>query len=368
MRHLITGGAGFIGSHLAEALLRRGDEVHIIDNLSTGSIENVAHLKAHPGFSYTVDTVMSESLLAELIDRADLIHHLAAAVGVQRIIRSAVDTIDVNTRGTELVLRHAAKKRKRVLFASTSEVYGKSQQLPFTESGDIVLGSPQRGRWSYAGSKALDEFLCLAYWREQGVPTTVLRLFNTVGPRQVSSHGMVLPTFVRQAVAGDPITVFGSGEQSRCFASVHDVVRAWLALGDTDRSVGGIYNVGSTHEITIRALAEVVRDSVGSSSPIVQVPYETAYSADFEDMPRRVPDLQRLQAAIGFVPETRVEEMIPEIVAAESERAARHAAVTRSALAPWKSARRPGAPTTPHSVTSGDVPTPDDRVVSHHPA
>ncbi|MEM7166309.1 MAG: GDP-mannose 4,6-dehydratase [Planctomycetota bacterium] len=366
MRHLITGGAGFIGSHLAEALLARGDEVQIIDNLATGSMDNVAHLKGKPGFSYVIDTLLNESLLAELVDGADRIHHLAAAVGVQRIIKSPVQTIEVNTRGTEVVLQHAAKKEKRVLFASTSEVYGKSTQLPFSEDGDIVLGTPQRGRWSYACSKALDEFLCIAYWRERSVPTTVLRLFNTVGPRQVATYGMVLPTFVRQALSGQPITVFGNGEQTRCFSSIHDVIRCWLAISDTERSVGGIYNVGSTQEISIAELAAVVKEVTGSQSQILRVPYETAYESGFEDMPRRVPDLQRLRAAVGFAPETPVREIVEEVVQGldTPDRGRKKASIptppTTPALAPWRIARRPTKPPiiTPRSATS----------VSHHPA
>lgn len=319
MRHLITGGAGFIGSYLAEAFLERGDRVHVIDNLSTGSIENLEHIRHHPCFTYTIDTITNEPLLAELIDRADQVHHLAAAVGVQLIIKSPVRTIETNTYGTELVLKHAAKKSKRVFFASTSEVYGKSQAFPFSEQGDIVLGAPTKGRWSYACSKALDEFLCLAYWHEHSLPTTILRLFNTVGPRQVGHYGMVLPTFVRQALENRALTVFGSGLQSRCFSAVHDVVAAWVALTDLDVSVGQIYNIASDQEITIGELANLVKEATGSSSPIIRVPYDTAYEMGFEDMARRVPDVTRLREEIGFSPSTSIRTIVDEVV--EYERA-----------------------------------------------
>ncbi len=318
MRHLITGGAGFIGCSLAEALLDRGEEVHIIDNLSTGSIDNIAQLRERPGFSYTIDTVMNEPLLAELIDRADEIHHLAAAVGVQLIIKSPVRTIETNIEGTELVLKHAAKKCKRVFLASTSEVYGKSHDIPFSEEGKLVLGPPSKGRWSYACSKALDEFLCLAYWNEYSLPCTIFRLFNTVGPRQVGHYGMVVPTFVRQALEGGPITVFGSGKQSRCFSAVDDVVRAWIALGKRESTVGRIYNIGSDQEIRIRDLARLVKEIVGSTAEIIRIPYETAYEEGFEDMPRRVPDLRRLRAEIGFVPRTPIRKIIENVVEYEN--------------------------------------------------
>lgn len=320
MRHLITGGAGFIGSYLAEALLDRGDDVHILDDLSTGSIENIAHLRDHQRFSYTIDTMMNEPLLAELVDQADQIHHLAAAVGVQLIIESPVRTIETNTHGTELVLRHAAKKGKRVFFASTSEVYGKSRQFPFSEDGELVLGAPPKGRWSYACSKALDEFLCLAYWNEKKLPTTICRLFNTVGPRQVGNYGMVVPSFIRQALEDQPITVHGTGEQSRCFSFVEDVVDCWLALTDRDSTIGKIYNVGSDQEITIRQVAELVKEVTGSASEIVTIPYEQAYERGFEDMQRRVPDLSRLKGEIGRAPTTSIEEIVARVVAYEQER------------------------------------------------
>ncbi|MFN0060025.1 MAG: NAD-dependent epimerase/dehydratase family protein [Planctomycetota bacterium] len=321
MRHLITGGAGFIGSYLAEALLARGDAVHVLDNLSTGSFENIERLSHHSGYSYTIDSVMNEDRLAGLIDAADQVHHLAAAVGVQLIIRSPVHTIETNTHGTELVLKHAAKKSKRVFFASTSEVYGRSTQFPFSEDGELVLGAPVKGRWSYACSKALDEFLCLAYWHERGLPATIFRLFNTVGARQVGHYGMVLPSFVRQALEGSPITVYGPGTQSRCFSAVEDVVRCWIALSERAGTVGRIFNIGSDQEISIRALAELVQNVTDSSSPILQIPYESAYERGFEDMPRRVPDLTRIRQEIGYAPNTDIRTIVERVYEYEAERA-----------------------------------------------
>lgn len=316
MRHLITGGAGFVGSHLAEALLARGDQVHVIDNLSTGTIENISHLKVRPGFSYDADSIVNEKLLADRIEDADQIHHLAAAVGVQLVIKSPVRTIETNVGGTELVLKLAAKKSKRVFMASTSEVYGRSTAIPFSEDGELVLGAPSKGRWSYACSKALDEFLCMAYWHERSLPTTIFRLFNTVGPRQVGHYGMVLPTFARQALDGGPITVYGTGQQSRCFSAVEDVIKAWIALSDMESTVGQIYNVGSEQEITIEDLAHIVRDIAGSESEILKIPYETAYEKGFEDMPRRVPRLDRIRDAIGWAPATPIREIVKGVVEA----------------------------------------------------
>lgn len=320
MRHLITGGAGFIGSYLAEKLLEKGDSVHVLDDLSTGSIDNIAPLRDHSRFSYSIASMMNEPLLAECVDGADMVHHLAAAVGVQLIVKSPVRTIETNTHGTELVLQHAAKKGKRVFFASTSEVYGKSREFPFSEDGELVLGAPPKGRWSYACSKALDEFLCLAYWNEKQLPTTICRLFNTVGPRQVGHYGMVLPTFVRQALEDQPITVHGTGNQSRCFSYVEDVVDCWLALTEKDSTVGKIYNIGSDQEITIREVAELVKRATDSNSEIVTIPYEQAYEQGFEDMQRRVPDLTRLRAEIGRAPSTSIEEIVARVVEHEHAR------------------------------------------------
>lgn len=314
MRVLITGGAGFVGSHLAEALLDRGDEVFILDNLSTGSIDNVVHLKNNPRFHYTIDTVSNEPVLAELIDRSDIVVHLAAAVGVKLIVEQPVHTIETNVHGTEVVLKHANKKKKLVLIASTSEVYGKSADVPFREDADLVLGPTAKHRWAYACSKMIDEFLAFAYWKERKLPVIVVRLFNTVGPRQTGQYGMVIPNFVRQALAGHPITVFGDGTQSRSFTYVGDVVKAMVALIDEPRAVGQVFNIGNGHEITIRELAEKVKKMTGSSSEIVMVPYERAYEAGFEDMPRRVPDIGRIQGLVGYRPTVDLDETLTRVI------------------------------------------------------
>jgi UDP-glucose 4-epimerase len=315
IRSLITGGAGFIGSHLAEELLRRGEEVHVIDDLSTGSIVNVEHLKGHPGFHYVIDTIANESLLAELIDRCDLVYHLAAAVGVRLIVESPVRTIETNIHGTEVVLRHASKKKKKVIIASTSEVYGKANSVPFREDQDLVLGPTFKGRWSYACSKAIDEFLALAYWRERKLPVVVVRLFNTVGPRQTGRYGMVVPTFVRQALQGQAVTVFGDGSQSRSFTYVGDVVGAMVALAHHPSAVGKIYNIGSNREITINELARLVKEMTGSASDIVYVPYDQAYQEGFEDMPRRVPDITKVGQLIGFEPTLDIRGILEKVIA-----------------------------------------------------
>jgi nucleoside-diphosphate-sugar epimerase len=314
MRVLITGGAGFVGSHLAEALLDRGDEVFVIDNLSTGSIDNIVHLKTHPRFHYTIDSVANEPVLAELIDRADIVMHLAAAVGVKLIVEQPVHTIETNVHGTEVVLKHANKKKKLVLIASTSEVYGKSADVPFREDADLVLGPTAKHRWAYACSKLIDEFLALAYWKERKLPVIVVRLFNTVGPRQTGQYGMVIPNFVRQALAGQPITVFGDGTQSRSFTYVGDVVRAMVALIDEPRAVGQVFNIGNGNEITIRELAEKVKKMTGSSSEIITVPYDQAYEAGFEDMPRRVPDIGRIHALVGYRPTVDLDETLTRVI------------------------------------------------------
>jgi UDP-glucose 4-epimerase len=314
MRVLITGGAGFVGSHLTEALLERGDEVFILDNLSTGSIENVVHLKGHPRFHYTIDTVSNEPVLAELIDRCDIVVHLAAAVGVKLIVEQPVHTIETNVHGTEVVLKHANKKKKLVLIASTSEVYGKSTNVPFREDADLVLGPTAKHRWAYACSKMIDEFLALAYWKEKKLPVIVVRLFNTVGPRQTGQYGMVIPNFVRQALAGQPITVFGDGTQSRSFTYVGDVVKAMVALIDEPRAIGQVFNIGNGKEISIRDLAEKVKTLTGSNSEIVLVPYEKAYEAGFEDMPRRVPDIGRIQALVGYAPTVELDETLNRVI------------------------------------------------------
>jgi UDP-glucose 4-epimerase len=314
MRILITGGAGFVGSHLAEALLARGDEVYALDDLSTGSIDNIAHLKSHPKFHYTIDSVMNEPVLAELVDRSDVIVHLAAAVGVKLIVEAPVHTIETNVHGTEVVLKLANKKKKLVVIASTSEVYGKSTNVPFHEDADLVLGPTHKHRWAYACSKLIDEFLALAYWKERKLPVIIVRLFNTVGPRQTGQYGMVIPNFVRQALAGQPITVFGDGLQSRSFTYVGDVVRAVVALMDEPRAVGQVFNIGNGHEITIGDLAEKIRTLAGSRSEIVRIPYDQAYEAGFEDMPRRVPDIAKIKALVGYAPTVELDEILNRVI------------------------------------------------------
>jgi UDP-glucose 4-epimerase len=314
MRVLITGGAGFIGSHLAEALLAGGHQVTVIDDLSTGSFDNIAHLKGQAGFRYTIDTVMNEPLLAELVDQCDVVYHLAAAVGVRLIVESPVRTLETNVHGTELVLKAAAKKQRTVVVASTSEVYGKSDAVPFREDGDIALGPTVKHRWAYACSKALDEFLALAYWKEKRLPVIIVRFFNTVGPRQTGRYGMVVPNFVRQALAGEPITVFGDGTQSRCFTFVGDVVGALLAIVEHEDAFGNVYNVGNTEEISILGLAERVKTLTKSASPIVTIPYDQAYESGFEDMPRRVPDLTKIRALVGYEPRVGLDEILRLVI------------------------------------------------------
>jgi UDP-glucose 4-epimerase len=315
VKALLTGGAGFIGSHLAERLLADGHEVIVLDNLSTGSIDNIAHLKGVRGFSYTIDSVANEPLLAELIDRSDVVFHLAAAVGVKLIVEQPVHTIETNVHGTEVVLKHANKKKKLVVIASTSEVYGKSTDVPFREEADLVLGATIRHRWAYACSKLIDEFLALAYWKEKKLPVIIVRLFNTVGPRQTGQYGMVLPTFVRQALLGHPITVFGDGTQSRSFTYVGDVVDALVALAEEPRAIGQVFNVGNTGEVTICDLARRVKALAGSESPIQHIPYDQAYEAGFEDMPRRVPDITKVRQLIGYQPKLGLDDIIRRVIA-----------------------------------------------------
>jgi UDP-glucose 4-epimerase len=314
MRVLITGGAGFVGSHLAEALLANGDEVYVLDDLSTGSIDNIAHLKANPKFHYTIDTVTNEPVLAELVDRCDTVAHLAAAVGVKLIVESPVRTIETNVHGTEVVLKVANKKKKLVLIASTSEVYGKSAKVPFHEDDDLVLGPTSKHRWAYACSKMIDEFLALAYWKERKLPVIIVRLFNTVGPRQTGQYGMVVPNFVRQALADEPITVFGDGTQSRSFTYVGDVVRAMIALINEPRAIGQVFNIGNGYEISMRDLAIRIKKMTGSRSSIVTIPYDQAYEAGFEDMPRRVPDISKIRALIGYEPTVELDEILSRVV------------------------------------------------------
>jgi UDP-glucose 4-epimerase len=319
MRNLITGGAGFIGSHLAEALLDRGHEVHLLDDLSTGSIDNVRHLKPRAGFRYTIDTADHPSIVAELVDEADVVYHLAAAVGVELIVESPVRTIETNVHTTEIVLSQANKKKKPVFLASTSEVYGKSAALPFREDADLLLGPTTKGRWSYACSKALDEYLGIAYWKERKLPVVIGRLFNTVGPRQTGRYGMVVPSLVRQALAGQPMTVFGDGRQRRCFCHVSDVVQALIGLMDRTDGYGEVFNVGSTEEVAILDLAERVKAATGSRSKTALIPYEQAYEQGFEDMERRVPDIGKIGEFLGWRPTRKLDQILADVI--ESQRA-----------------------------------------------
>jgi len=315
MKALLTGGAGFVGSHLAEALLVRRYEVQVLDDLSTGSIDNIQHLKGRQGFDYVIDSVMNDRLTAELIDRADVVFHLAAAVGVKLIVEAPVRTIETNVHGTEIVLTHAAKKGKLVVIFSTSEVYGKSTAVPFGEDDDLVMGPTSKHRWAYACSKAIDEFLALAYWKEKKLPVIVARLFNTVGPRQTGRYGMVIPNFVRQAVSGAPITVHGDGSQRRAFGYVGDVVEGLIRLVEEPRAVGGVFNIGNAEEISILDLAHRVKSLTSSASEIVLIPYDEAYEAGFEDMPRRVPDLTKIHKLVGYTPTVELDEILHRVIA-----------------------------------------------------
>ena len=320
MQALVTGGAGFIGSHLVEALLDLGHRVTVVDDLSTGRFENIAHLCGRPSFRFAIETITNETVMDRLASECDIIFHLAAAVGVQLIVERPVHTIETNILGTETVLRLANRYRRKVLLASTSEVYGKGVRVPFSEDDDRVIGPTNKSRWSYAASKAVDEFLGLAYQREKGVPVVVLRFFNTVGPRQTGRYGMVIPRFVRWALAGEPIQVYGDGEQSRCFCNVKDTVRAVIGLMDAPAAVGEIYNIGTHQEVTINALAAKVKTMTGSPSEIIHVPYDEAYAPGFEDMQRRIPDISKIHAAIGWKPVLSLDQTLQEVI--ESMRAA----------------------------------------------
>jgi UDP-glucose 4-epimerase len=314
MRFLITGGAGFIGSHLSDLLIEHGHGVHVLDDLSTGATENIRHLKYRPGFEYTIDSAENHGVVAELIDEVDIVVHLAAAVGVTLVVESPVRAIETNVHCTEVVLRHANKKKKPVLIASTSEVYGKSQALPFREDGDMQMGATDKGRWAYACSKAIDEFLAMAYWRERALPTIVVRLFNTVGPRQTGCYGMVVPRLVSQALAGESLTVFGDGAQTRCFCHVADVVEALFALMREEGAYGEVFNVGATTEISILDLAERIVEITGSRSDVSRIPYNEAYGEGFEDMYRRVPDTTKVQTLIDWHPTRSLEDIVEDVV------------------------------------------------------
>jgi UDP-glucose 4-epimerase len=314
VRALITGGAGFIGSHLADMLMKQGHQVSVLDNLSTGRLENIAHLQGRSGFTWTIDSVTNDAVVGDLVDRADVVFHLAAAVGVKLVVQKPVHTIETNVHGTETVLRHASRSRKLVLVASTSEVYGKGIMLPFSEDADLVLGGPSKTRWGYATSKLLDEFLALAYWKEHQAPVVVVRLFNTVGPRQSSRYGMVLPNFVKWALQGAPITIHGDGSQTRSFTWVGDVVSAMLALVQEPKAVGEVFNIGNGAEVSIRELAERVIAMTDSASTLRFVPYAQAFDASFEDMARRVPDITKIHRYVGYRPKVHLNEIIERVV------------------------------------------------------
>lgn len=320
MRALITGGAGFIGSHLSDALLQAGHRVHILDDLSTGAIENIRHIRDHANLELTIESAANTQVVAELVDQADVVYHLAAAVGVELIVESPVRTIETNVHCTEVVLAQASKKRKPVLVASTSEVYGKSTALPFHEDGDIVMGATTKGRWAYACSKAIDEFLAVAYWQERKLPTVVVRLFNTVGPRQTGQYGMVVPRFVRSALAGRDIQVYGTGDQSRCFGHVSDAVEALIGLMESGEHYGEVFNVGSSEEISISGLAQRVIDATGSTSNLVTVPYDVAYGRGFEDMQRRIPDTTKIHNALGWTAKRDLTAILDDVIAFEKTR------------------------------------------------
>lgn len=314
MRFLITGGAGFVGSHLSERLLGQGHEVIAVDDLSTGNVENIAGFRQHPRYTFHAETIFNRRFMAELVDYSDAVFHLAAAVGVKRIVEFPVQTIETNVAGSEIVLSLAAKKNRRVVITSTSEVYGKSTKLPFNESDDLVLGSSYHSRWGYACSKAIDEFLALAYHRERKLPVSIVRLFNTVGPRQTGQYGMVVPSFVRQALLGEPVTVFGTGEQTRCFGHVSDIVEGLIAVVQEPRAAGEIFNLGNTEEVSINQLAQRIISATYSESKIVHVPYSEAYAPGFEDMHRRVPDITKARQWFGFEPKRSLDQIIADVV------------------------------------------------------
>jgi UDP-glucose 4-epimerase len=315
VRSLITGGAGFIGSHLAEALLAQGQHVIAIDNLSTGRLENIGHLISHPLFQFVNETIHNETVMDRLVSECDIIFHLAAAVGVELIIKDPVYTIETNLVGTEIVLRLARRYRRKVVIASTSEVYGKSDDLPFRETADRVMGPTIKSRWSYAESKAMDEFLALAYHKQFNVPIVICRFFNTVGPRQTGTYGMVIPRLVKQAINGETLSVYGDGQQSRCFCNVRDTVRAVVALSQTPKADGEIFNIGSNEEITILELAQRILTRTGSQAGIELIPYDQAYEAGFEDMRRRVPAIEKIKAAVGWKPTVPLEQTLDEVIA-----------------------------------------------------
>jgi len=313
-RYLITGGAGFIGSHLAERLLERGQKVTVIDDLSTGRFENIEHLVEKPNFQFVIDTINNDIVLDRLASECDIIFHLAAAVGVKLIVENPVHTIETNVNGTEAVLKAALRYRAKVMLASTSEVYGKGNSIPFKEEDDVLLGPTINRRWAYAGSKMIDEFLALAYYHEKELPVVIFRLFNTIGPRQTGQYGMVVPNFVKQALDGGPITVHGDGQQRRSFTWVGDVIEAITLLSESDSAVGQVFNIGHSEEISIYQLAELVKELTQSEAEIKLIPYEQAYGGGFEDMRRRLPDISKIQSLIGYNPSLVLKEILEKII------------------------------------------------------
>ncbi len=315
MEVLVTGGAGFIGSHLCEALLKRGDDVWVVDDLSTGRFENIAHLEDDPRFHYTIDTILDERMVGEVTAKVDVVFHLAAAVGVAHIIDNPLKSLETNIRGTESVLQAANDGKKKVILFSTSEIYGKANEQPCKETDDRILGATTIARWGYSSSKAIDEFLALAYHREKQLPIVIVRCFNTCGPRQTGQYGMVIPRFVKQALLNHPITVYGDGKQTRCFGDVSDVVRAVITLSDEPAANGEVFNVGSNTPISIEELAFKIKELTGSSSPVEYVPYDKAYEQGFEDMRRRIPDLTKLRDLIGYEPKISLDQLLERVVA-----------------------------------------------------
>jgi UDP-glucose 4-epimerase len=311
---LITGGAGFIGSHLTEYLLQRGNKVCVIDDLSTGRLENVAHLLDNPDFQMVVESILNETVMDRLVSENDIIYHLAAAVGVELIIKSPVETIETNILGTDVILRLANRYLRKVLITSTSEIYGKSDAVPFKEDDDRVLGPTTKSRWSYSSSKAIDEFLALAYYKEKNLQSVIMRLFNTVGPRQTGRYGMVIPRFVSQALANKSLTVYGNGEQVRCFTFVGDVVKGAVALMDSPDAVGQVFNIGNNKGIKIVELAQKIIDKTGSSSKIDFIPYDDAYEEGFEDMQIRIPDLSKAKSYINYDPKVELDEILDKVI------------------------------------------------------
>jgi UDP-glucose 4-epimerase len=314
VRYLVTGGAGFIGSHLVDLLLERGDQITVLDDLSTGAEANIAHHAADPCFTFRRGSILDPDLVRELVAEADVVVHLAAAVGVQLILKRPLDALFTNIRGTEIVLEACASLHRQVMIASTSEIYGKNENTPLREDSDRILGSPFKARWSYSTAKAVDEILAHTYWRESGTPSIVARLFNCVGPRQTGAYGMVVPRLVRQALRSEDLTVFGDGEQRRCFCHVLDTVGCLVRLLDNPQAIGEVFNVGSQEEVTINELARLVVRLTGSTSRIVRIPYDEAYEKGFEDMPRRVPDITRVNNLTGWLPQRSLVEIITSVI------------------------------------------------------